>query len=188
MTTASDSSRKRTAKQRPSLASASFGRFLMIVGAAILLLGGWGAVQGARTWQWPRAEARIIDSDLRRNESNLRQSANGDYYRDHWYTFAVHYSYRVGTTEYIGGGVEPYDFGMQNSAGARKMKDRHPVGATAKVAYDPDNPAVAYLEPGPSSFALILLAIGAILGLCGLWVRSLARRGIGVMEGEGAPS
>lgn len=187
MTTASvPTVRKRRAKS--SLPSARFGRFLIVVGAAILLLGAWGAVQGARTLQWPRADATIIDSDLRRFEGSPRRVNGREYDRDHWYSFSVHYSFEVGGVEYVTGGVEPYDFGMQNSAGAQKMKDRHPVGSKARVAYNPENPRVAYLEPGPSSFSMILVVIGAVIGSAGLWVRSLARRGIGQMEGEGASS
>jgi len=73
---------------------------------------------------------------------------------------------------------------MQNSAGAAKMSERHPPGSTAQVAYDPRNPAIAYLEPGPSSFALVLLAIGAAIGLSGFWVRRKASQGIGTMDDE----
>ena len=40
---------------------------------------------------------------------------------------------------------------------------------------------VAYLEPGPSSFSLVLIGIGAVIGLSGFWIRSRARRGIGRM-------
>jgi hypothetical protein len=185
MTTTSVPSTGKKGGVKPSLPSMRFGAFLTIIGAAILALGAWGAAQGARTWQWPRAEATIIDSDLKRFESEARRgSATAQYDRDYWYSFAVHYRYEVRGMEYVTGGVEPYDFGMQNSAGAQKMNERHPVGSTARVAYDPANPRVAYLEPGPSSFSLILIAIGLIMGSSGLWVRSLARRGIGHMEGE----
>jgi hypothetical protein len=162
-----------------------FGAFLMILGGPILALGAWGAVQGALTLRWPRADATIIDSDLKRFEQEARRgSATAQYDRDYWYSFSVHYRYEVGGIEYVTGGVEPYDFGMQNSAGAQKMRERHQVGSTARVAYDPANPRIAYLEPGPSSFSLILVVIGVIMGGSGLWVRSLGRRGIGHMEGE----
>jgi hypothetical protein len=100
----------------------------------------------------------------------------------------VLYRYTVDGREYAAGGVEPYDFVMQNSAGAAKMSERHPPGSTAKVAYDARNPAVAYLEPGPSSFALVLGGIGAFITLCGFWVRRKASQGIGTMNDEGAPN
>lgn len=103
-----------------------------------------------------------------------------------WNSFHVLYRYTVDGREYVAGGVEPYDFGMQNSAGAAKMSERHPPGSTAVVAYDPANPAIAFLEPGPSSFALVLIAIGAVMGLSGFWVRRKASQGIGTMNDEGA--
>ena len=56
------------------------------------------------------------------------------------------------------------------------------------VAYDPKNPAEAYLEPGPSSFALVLSGIGAFMALCGFWVRRKASQGIGTMNDESAPN
>ena len=68
-----------------------------------------------------------------------------------WNSFHVLYRYHVGDREYVAGGVEPYDFGMQNSAGAARMAERHPVGSSAAVAYDPADPARAFLEPGPSA-------------------------------------
>jgi len=178
-TTPKRGSRRRAQAQ----GSARFGAFLAVVGAAIFMLGAWGVAQGARTWSWPRADATIVTSDLRVFDAGERRLANGDSYRDQWYSFAVHYVYEVNGIEYVGGGVEPYDFGMQNSAGAQKMKDRHPVGSTAKVAYSPDDPKIAYIEPGPSSFAMILTAIGAIIGLVGLWVNGLVLRGRGRMHG-----
>jgi hypothetical protein len=163
-------------RMRQSLA---FGRNLIVLAAIVLLPGVWAAARGAVTLRWPRAEATIIDADLR---LMTMPSMRGRKPPDQWNTFHVHYRYNVGGRDFLGGRVEPYDLGMQNSAGAKRMKERHPVGSTAKVAYDPENPAIAYLEPGPSSFSLMLLGIGAIIGGAGLWVRSLARRGIGGMQ------
>jgi len=163
--------------ERTKRQSLAFGRNLIVLATPILGLGVWGVAHGALTWRWPRAEATIVTAELRTftgPQSDPRK-------RDEWRAFSVHYSYTVGGTQYFGGRVEPYDYGMQNSAGAAKMRDRHPVGSTASVAYDPGDPSVAYLEPGPSSFSLILMVIGGAIGGSGLWVRSLARRGIGRM-------
>jgi len=163
--------------ERTKRQSLAFGRNLIVLAAPILALGIWGAAHGALTWRWPRAEATIIDADLR----TFSGPQSDRRYRDEWHAFAVHYSYTVGGKQYFGGRVEPYDYGMQNSAGAEKMRERHPVGSRARVAYDPNEPSTAYLEPGPSSFSLILVAIGAVIGGAGLWIRSLAKRGIGRM-------
>ena len=164
-------------KMRQSLA---FGRNLIVLALLIFAPGAWAAAKGTLTLRWPRAEARIIDANLRTQttpSSDQRQQQ-----LDQWTSFIVHYTYSVGGKDYWSGRVEPYDFGMQNSAGAKRMGERHPVGSVAPVAYDPDNPAIAYLEPGPSSMSLAMIGIGVVIGASGLWIRSLARRGIGEME------
>jgi hypothetical protein len=162
-----------------------FGRNLMVLALLIAALGGYGVVMGALTLKWPRAQATITSAELLRQIGTSR-GMDGRSFEDGWNSFHVLYQYRVGDRDYVAGGVEPYDFGMQNSAGAAKMRERHPVGSQAKVAYDPDNPAVSYLEPGPSSVALILLGIGAFMLLVGWWVRTKAAQGIGTMNEEGA--
>jgi hypothetical protein len=164
--------------ERTKSQALAFGRNLIVLAALILAPGLWGAAHGALTLRWPHAEAKIIDASLR----TFSNASSDRRYRDEWHSFAVHYSYTVGGKDYFGGGVEPYDFGMQNSAGAQKMRDRYPVGSTAQVAYDPKDASVAYLEPGPSSFALALVGIGIVIGAAGFWIRSLAKRGIGRME------
>jgi hypothetical protein len=169
----------------PNRGGMAFGRNLMVLALLIFALGGYGVVMGALTLKWPRADATITSAELLRQTSTSR-GADGRAIEDGWNSFHVLYRYRVGDRDYVAGGVEPYDFGMQNSAGAAKMRERHPVGSPAKVAYDPGNPAVAYLEPGPSSVALMLLGIGAFMLLVGWWVRTKAAQGIGTMNEEGA--
>jgi hypothetical protein len=169
----------------PNRGGMAFGRNLMVLAALILAIGAYGVVQGALTLKWPRADATITSAELLRQTSTGR-GMDGRSFEDGWNSFHVLYQYRVGGRDYVAGGVEPYDFGMQNSAGAAKMRERHPVGSQARIAYDPGNPAVSYLEPGPSSFALVLSGIGAFMLLVGWWVRSKAAQGIGTMNQAGA--
>lgn len=177
---------KRSATNKvPNRGGMAFGRNLMVLAGLIFILGAYGTVQGALTLGWPRAEATIITADLARRIMMTRDP-DGRSREESWNSFHVLYRYTVDGREYAAGGVEPYDYGMQNSAGAAKMSERHPPGSTAKVAYDPRNPAIAYLEPGPSSFALVLGGIGAFMALCGFWVRRKASQGIGTMNDEGA--
>ena len=164
----------RERKMRQSLA---FGRNLIVLALLVLVPGAWVAANGALTLRWPRAEATIVDANLRMQSVRSARARNPD----EWASFHVHYLYSVGGRDYYGGGVEPYDLGMQNSARARRMRERHPVGSRPQVAYDPADPAVSYLEPGPSSISLMMIGIGVIIGGSGLWIRSLARRGIGQM-------
>jgi len=159
----------------------AFGRNLMVLGSIILALGLYGVVRGALTLTWPRAEATITSAETLRQTAGARGAR-----QESWNSFHVLYRYRVGDLEYIGGGVEPYDYGMQNSAGAVRMRDRHPIGSISSVAYDPNDPAIAYLEPGPSSAALMIAGVGAFMTLAGFWVRRKAAAGIGTMNEPGA--
>lgn len=172
-------------KRAPNLGGMAFGRNLMVLAVAIFALGAYGTVRGVMTLWWPRASANITSADLLRRVTPASRSESG-LREESWNTFYVLYRYRVGDQNYVAGGIEPYDFNMQNSAGAAKMRERHPVGSTAEVAYDPNNPAIAYLEPGPSSFAMALSGIGAFMFLCGLWVRRMAAAGLGEMNAPGA--
>jgi hypothetical protein len=176
---------RRSKKAVPNRGGMAFGRNLMVLGLLILVLGAYGVVMGAMTLRWPRTAATITSAELLRQNTTSR-GLDGRSVEDGWNSFHVLYQYRVGDRDYVAGGVEPYDFGMQNSAGAAKMRERHPIGSPAQVAYDPGNPAVAYLEPGPSSFALVLSGIGAFMLLVGWWVRAKAAQGIGTMNEEGA--
>ncbi|HWE79591.1 MAG TPA: DUF3592 domain-containing protein [Pseudolabrys sp.] len=168
--------------QRTKRQSLAFARNLIVLAALIFAPGLWGVVNGALTLRWPRTTATIVDSDLRRFSAQMNSGSGSNKERDEWNSYSAHYHYSVGGKEYFAGRVEPYDFGMQNSAGAEKMRQRHPVGSTAQIAYDSDDAQIAYLEPGPSSFSLALAGLGAFMGLCGFWVRSLAKRGLGRME------
>jgi Protein of unknown function (DUF3592) len=147
---------------------------LFSLAAIAFAIGAWAAVQGAATLRWPRVTAKIVDATLTLHERETRDRP------DQRHTFAVHYQYAVGGRDYVGGAIEPYDLGMQNSAGAVKMRDRFPVGSAVQVAYNPNNPAEAYLMPGPSSFSLILLGLGVAFALVG----GLARRMIRVGPGD----
>jgi hypothetical protein len=177
--------RGRSKKSAPNRGGMAFGRNLMVLGLLILALGAYGVVMGAMTLRWPRTAATITSAELLRQSSTSR-GLDGRSVEDGWNSFHVLYQYRIGERDYVAGGVEPYDFGMQNSAGAARMRERHPIGSQAQVAYDPGHPAVAYLKPGPSSFALVLAGVGAFMLLVGWWVRAKAAQGIGTMNEEGA--
>ena len=173
---------RRKARAVANAGGMAFGRNLMVLGSIVLALGLYGVVGGALTLTWPRAEATITSAET------VRQIAGaGGSREESWNSFHVLYRYRVGDREYIGGRVEPYDFGMQNSAGAERMRDRHQIGSISSIAYDPGDPAIAYLEPGPSSAALMIAGVGAFMTLTGFWVRRKAAAGIGAMNEPGAP-
>jgi hypothetical protein len=164
----------------------AFGRNLMVFGTIIFATGAYGVVKGAQTLTWPRVPATVTSAQLLRQTTPTTRRDLGGATEESWNSFHVLYRYRVGDREYVAGGVEPYDYGMQNSAGAEKMRERHPTGSISDVAYDPTDPSIAYLEPGPSSFASALTGIGAFMSLVGFWVRRKAAAGIGAMNEPGA--
>ncbi|MFN3657581.1 MAG: DUF3592 domain-containing protein [Pseudolabrys sp.] len=154
--------------------------FLAVLGIIAFGFGAWGAWNGQQTTKWPRTEAQIVDAKLTQHERETRDVQRPD----KWTTFDVHYLYRVGGKIYLGGGIEPYAFNMQNSAGAKKMADAYPIGVKTTVAYNPADVTEAYLMPGPSSFSLILMVIGAVFGLAALLARRMIRVGPGENDEE----
>jgi hypothetical protein len=154
--------------------------FLAALGVIAFGFGVWGAYHGQQTTRWPRADAEIVDAKLTQHERETRDVQRPD----RWTTFDVHYLYRVEGKTYLGGGIEPYAFNMQNSAGAKKMAVQFPIGGRAPVVYNPENPAEAYLMPGPSSFSLLLLALGVVFWLVALLARRMIRVGPGDDDGD----
>ena len=136
-------------------------RYVLYTAAALLLLGSLGAFTGAQTWRWPQTDARILVSDGRTATSRSAE---------------IRYSYSVGGRDYIGGAVQPYDFGLQNWFLSPHQAHRYRENAPVRVSYDPADASVAVLEPGPSGISLMLLGAGILVGLCGAWMHSRSRR------------
>jgi hypothetical protein len=149
--------------------------FFLAIGVASFAVGAWGAANGARTWCWPRVEAEIVTATHRVIETERRDQREAD--KRH--TFAVSYVYTVDGQRYLSHNIEPDDFGMQSSGDAVKLANAYPVGSKGQAAYDPANPAVAYLKPGPSSFSLVLMGIGVAFALMAGLARRMVRVGPG---------
>src|ERR1700743_590264 len=134
--------------------SLAFGRNLIVLAPLLLARSLWCAGHGVLTLRWHRADATIVDANFRVQTEQMASPGQRD--RDEWNTFSTHFRYTVDGKEYISDRIEPYDMGMQNSAGAERMREQHPVGSVSHAAYDPQAPEIAYLEPGPSSVSLML--------------------------------
>jgi hypothetical protein len=161
----------------------NFARLLFALAVVPLGLGGWGCYQGWRTLSWPTVEGVILGSEMRIVTSERRQS-DGSTSTEQRATVDIKYTYQVDGRDHVSDGIQPYSYGMQNSALAREQAWRYPANAKVRVAYDPDDPAHAYLEPGASSVSKMLLGVGIAFALAGWWVRGLARRGVGPMAGR----
>jgi hypothetical protein len=148
-------------------ASGRFGTALLIVAAIPFGFGSWGLINGIMSLRWPLAEGLITRSTLSLSEPDSetrRMSARVD----------ISYRYNVDGVDYSGAAIAPSSFGAQNSSEARAQHERYQSGAAVRVAYDPKDPGVAYLEPGPSSTSMLLVGVGLFIGLPGLMVRRLA--------------
>jgi hypothetical protein len=179
-----DDEEQRPATPRQKRQVRSFGWLLFVLSLVPVGLGGWGAWNGWQTLSWPRADARIVDVKLnphltRPSEIAARRVRQAERERA---TIDVAYVYTAAGSERFGTEIEAYTFGMQNSAAARRQREQYRFGTIAQVAYDPANPDVAYLEPGPSSVSLLFLGAGGFILLCALLVLRAGRLGIGRME------
>jgi Protein of unknown function (DUF3592) len=148
-------------------ASGSFGVLLLIIAAVPFAIGLWSTGHGLMTLTWPRADGLIVYRTMHRSqpdEKTRRMSASVD----------LAFRYTVDGKTYSGSAIAPKTFGWQNSTEAEKQYDRYITGSPVRVAYDPSNPEIAYLEPGPSSFSLMLIGAGLFIGLPGSLIKRLA--------------
>ena len=107
----------RSRRPKDMRASSRMAPFLFAVAVTPFALGAWGCYQGWRTLSWPVTEAKILGSDARRFESERRE--DGRTVTDVRHTVTIRYSYAVSGREYLGEGIQPYSYGMQNSASAK---------------------------------------------------------------------
>jgi hypothetical protein len=171
--------------KKPNRGGMAFGRNLAILGFIPFVLGAYATAMGAMTLSWPRAEATIIGCEHIWPEGDRRNIGSPDNPKG-WSTAHITYSYRARGEERTGSGVQAYTLGLANAAHEDELCVTYQPHQQVKIAYDPGNVNVTYLEPGPSSPALMLLGVGAFMMLCGWWAYSLSRRGIGTMNAEGA--
>ena len=174
-----------TRGKRPFRGGMAFGRNIMVLGLVPFVFGTYATIMGAWTLTWPRAEATIIGCENIFPESDSRNVGKSDNPKG-WSTASLTYSYIARGNEYVGSGVEPYTLGLVNAAHEGRACLKYQPHQRVEVAYEAGNPGVAYLEPGPSLAALMLLGVGAVMLLSGWRVRVLASRGIGAMNQEGA--
>lgn len=170
-------------RQRQGVPDYRVSHLLLALGVLAFAAGAHAAWQGYKTLDWPRAPATIVDVRFTEHQSRDRALDRPD----NWHTVAVRYRYTVDGRERLGTGTEPWDYNMQSVSAAKAMQERFPVGATASVAYDPQDPSVSYLVPGPSSFSLGLLGIGAFFLMAGGLARRMIRVGPGDDDERDAP-
>ncbi len=181
----SPAQRRRDAHQYRRTA-ALFASFLMSLGLVMLLLGGFGAWRGWQTLSWPTASATILSSALAEEETTrtvpmtdrLRGGTKETVESVH---LDIRYRYVVEGVTFEGTSIEPWDFGVQSLSKARDLAARASAGSagqpvTIPVAYDSRDPRRVYLAPGPSTTAMTMGTVGAVLVALGFIMGRIQRR------------
>lgn len=166
--------------------AALFASFLMSVGLVMLLLGGFGSWRGWQTLSWPTAAATILSSTLSEEEATrtvpmtdrLRGGSKESVESVH---LDIRYRYVVDGVTFEGSNIEPWDFGVQSLSKARDLAAHAANGSagqtvTMPVAYDSRDPRRGYLAPGPSTTAMTMAAVGAVLIALGFIMGRIQRR------------
>ncbi len=127
----------------------AFAILLLAAAALFFAVGAIAALDGWRTYAWPRAQAEVVSI-----------GRHGD----------VYYRYTVGGVNYFGDRLSPREFGMVNAAVAKNLAHRYAAGSPAEIVYDPADPKTSYFLPGPSAISYMLMGIGGFIGFAGLIV------------------
>jgi len=119
----------------------------LLIGVPLLLIWFYLRRQAQASLRWPTVPGRIVDSRLIQT-----RDADGDAAP----TAAVTYAYAAGGLTLQGNRVS---IGGRD---ARSVVEKYPAGTDVQVAYDPNKPSSAVLEPGGAGMNA-LLALGVIV-------------------------
>jgi len=130
----------------------------------------------ARSLQWPVTEGRILSASVK---TEMRSDSEGSDMEV--YLPEASYSYTVAGKAYQGNvirfGIEQFGYGVLERA--QKHIERYEAGTPVPVHYDPNDSAVAVLEPGESGSTRNLIAgslfflVGVFCAVFTVWIISL---------------
>ena len=143
---------------------------LILIGAAVAFFWGLPLLDSANaSTRWPYVKGQLKSSKIHTYESRAGSGGSSESYVPE-----IVYKYTVGNKDYesdsIWYGIDgslAYDF----RSDAEVYTTRYPQGAEMKVFYDPEDPATATLETGPSAVFYLPLFFGVLfiaIGLCRL--------------------
>jgi hypothetical protein len=150
-----------------------WGAIFIVAGAALLGLGLFSAKLGFETIAWPRAEATFLDKQVLVSEDASQHNGT----REQSIFTRVVYAYEAAGRGYTASGFERGGFGMLTEADSIKLAQRVSVGDKATIAYNPSNPAEAYLKPGVANIAYMIGGVGLFVLLLGVMMRASSRAG-----------
>ena len=158
-----------------------FATIFMLIGAALLsggLLNLWRAFHSR---SWPRAQGTILYGQ-RDSSATVSEDEDGNIERST--TYGAHFVYRfeVNGAKHFSNNRRFGQLAGASAEWAAEIAERYPLGKRVEVAYSPDDPDLAVLEPGIHSEAYWLPGAGAAFLLFGaaaaIWgIPALAGRG-----------
>jgi len=141
-----------------------FPWFIVAVGALALYLGFQTMVGGWASNSWPTVLGVVTTSKIETEQ----MSSGGNSSSRQSYHARVYYDYAVGGESFSAKRVSFGEYGTGDAEHAKGVLGRYPAGAEVEVHYDPDDPAVAVLEPGLHDLPWFYLALGTPFTLFGL--------------------
>lgn len=93
------------------------------------------------------------------------------------FTFNIEYAYQVDGKKYRNSKYSPRPIQDNDADDLAEYLQKHPEGSTIVVFYNPADPAQSLIEPGMKFGSWMVLIIGSLIGLFGLWVLYHALKG-----------
>jgi tetratricopeptide (TPR) repeat protein len=87
-----------------------------------------------------------------------------------WYGVQVQYEYKVGDGSYLSDRLSFHETGARSPAAALNVLNKYRNQRTVTVYYDPKDPQEAVLEPGNIGDLYLILIMGGLLVLGGLFI------------------
>jgi hypothetical protein len=143
-----------------------------------MAVGGFFVVQGVREWMkasdsaaWPTVAGTVTHSEVTRHTSTSKGRTRTSY------NARIEFDYEIDGVTYRGDRLT-FKVTSSSQSGAQETVDRHPVGSTVTVSYDPDDRTRAVLEPGWDWSNAIPVGVGLFAIAFAAFVRWLVVRAV----------
>jgi len=141
---------------------------LTAIGIAILYWGGCILKQSQDALTWPQTRGHMIASQLVIH--HLPKFIDSRANPARWYGTQVQYEYKVGAEEYLSDRLAFREADSPSPQDALKVMNKYRRAGEVTVFYNPKDPNQAVLQPGYIGNLFLILIIGGLLVLGGVFV------------------
>lgn len=141
---------------------------IIVIGLVILYWSGSILKQSRESLNWPQTKGNMISSLL--TIDHLPKFIDYRANPARWYGVQVQYEYKVGDGSYLSDRLSFHATGTRNPAAALNVLNKYRNQRTVTVYYDPKDPQEAVLEPGNIGNLYLMLILGGLLVLGGLFI------------------